>query len=104
MFRTILLALFFIVALHFFGSETTHGSDYKPKFIPFMEVYVVQRGDTLKGIAAKYRGVHYTDIAIVNKIDPPYKIIPGWRIFVPVPREPPPSRRTIDRNVYARLS
>lgn len=45
------------------------------------EIYTVQSGDTLSGIAAKY-GMNYQDIAAANNISNPNLIYPGQRLKI----------------------
>ena len=45
------------------------------------QVYVVQSGDTLSGIASKY-GTTYQDLAAKNGIGNPNLIYPGMRLVV----------------------
>ncbi len=45
-------------------------------------VYIVQRGDTLSRIAARF-GTHYQDIAAINGIANPDLIITGQRLVIP---------------------
>ena len=45
------------------------------------QVYVVQSGDTLSGIASKY-GTTYQDLAAKNGISNPNLIYPGMRLVV----------------------
>ena len=47
-------------------------------------VHVVERGDTLYGIAWRH-GLNYEDIAAANGIGPPYLIRPGQRLVLPAP-------------------
>ena len=44
-------------------------------------VYVVQKGDTLSGIASKY-GTTYQRLAEINNIDNPDLIYPGQKIVI----------------------
>ena len=48
------------------------------------KVHVVERGDTLYGIAWRH-GVDYREIAAANGIGPPYLIRPGQRLELPAP-------------------
>lgn len=50
-----------------------------------IEVHVVQRGDTLYGIAWRH-GLDYREIAVANGIGPPYLIRPGQRLRLEPPR------------------
>ena len=52
------------------------------------EIYVIQVGDTLEGIARKYD----TSVGILNQIngfDMHYSLIPGNEIIVPVMKKQP---------------
>lgn len=50
-------------------------------------VHVVERGDTLYGIAWRH-GVDYREIAAANGIGPPYLIMPGQRLELPAAVRP----------------
>lgn len=50
--------------------------------VPTVKTYTVQRGDTLTAIARKY-GTHYSKIASINHITPPYIIRPGQVLKLP---------------------
>lgn len=49
---------------------------------PTVKTYTVVKGDTLAAIARKY-GTHYSKIASINHIAPPYKIKPGQVLKLP---------------------
>jgi len=60
--------------------------------MPAGNVYVVQRGDTLSGIAARYR-LDWRQLARINGIRAPYTVYPGQRLRLsgaPAPSSPAP--------------
>lgn len=50
--------------------------------------YVVQSGDTLNSIAARY-GVPVQELIRVNRISPPYYIYVGQTLYIPIPSAGP---------------
>ncbi|CAM5793274.1 MULTISPECIES: LysM peptidoglycan-binding domain-containing protein [Brevibacillus] len=62
--------------------------------------YVVQPGDTLNAIAARF-GVPVQELIRVNNIPAPYYIYIGQTIWVPVrqPGPPQPPRDDVDRRI-----
>jgi nucleoid-associated protein YgaU len=45
--------------------------------------HTVRAGETLSGIAQRYPGVSWQDIAAANRLGPPYTIYPGDRLVIP---------------------
>ena len=51
-------------------------------------MYTVVSGDTLSGIADKFPGVTWQDIAAANELESPYPLSIGQRLIIP----PPPTQ------------
>lgn len=68
--------------------------------------YIVQSGDTLAKIAAKYSGVTYQQIAALNGLKAPYVIYVGQKLSIPTqgstatPAAPVPSGQSVNAVSY----
>lgn len=68
-----------------------------------MIVYVVQRGDSLWGIGRRY-GVSAEELARINQLSDPAKLVPGLALFVPGGEEEPRYEAVVNAYAYPSLS